>query len=90
MELYPEIERLKQYLIDFKINIEKIDNPDNKADAFWERFSISDYSWNIFIDDEYRHFNEKKQLLNLYLTLVALEEYKESDDYLLWCNFYNY
>ena len=83
---YPEIERLKQYLEDFDVNVEKIDKDDNTSDAFWVRFSINENAWDIFIDDEYQHFNKPKSLINLYLTLVALEVYKESNDYLVWCN----
>lgn len=88
MKTYPEIERLKQYLQDHDIKIEKQEGLDNKSDAFWVKFSINHNSWDIFIDDEYQHFNEQKPLLNFYLTLVALEDYKESDDYLVWCNLY--
>ncbi|WP_406683154.1 hypothetical protein N1F78_10715 [Seonamhaeicola sp. MEBiC1930] len=85
MSIYPEIEILKQYFKDFEIYFEKVDSIDNKPDAFWVTITISGNSWNIFIDDEYQHFNNEKPLINLYLTLVALEIYKASDDFLVWC-----
>ena len=82
---YPEIEALKQYYKDFSIQVTKLEREGNRPDAFWVNFSINKNSWDIFIDDEYQHFNENKPVINLYLTLDALEAYKESDDFLVWC-----
>lgn len=85
MPIYPEIEKLKEYLITFSMAFEKHDMPENKEDAFWVQFIINDQSWNIFISDEYQHFNKANPLICLFLVLSALEIYYESQDYLDWC-----
>lgn len=89
MKSHPEIERLKQYLIDFKIDIRKTKSLDKNNHIFWVQYTINDDCWDILIDDEFNHFSEQNPLINFYLTLVALEEYIESDDYLAWCKLYN-
>lgn len=48
-------------------------------------FSINNKSWNIYVYDEYEDFDESKPLISFYLTLVALDEYWISEDYLEWC-----
>lgn len=87
MKIYPEIEKLKAYLKRGKISFLRI-NSENPY-FFPVLFSINDKSWQIFIDDEYKHFNPDNSLICLYLILSALEEYKESSDYLQWCKFNN-
>ena len=43
----------------------------------------------IYIDDEYKDFNEENQPLCLYLVLRSIIDYKEEDDFLKWCNLYS-
>lgn len=87
MKIYLEIEKLKAYLKKGKISFLRING--EKPYFFPVLFSINDKSWQIFIDDEYEHFNPDNLLICLYLILSALEEYKESSDYLQWCKFNN-
>ncbi len=47
--------------------------------------SINKKSWKIYVDDEYLNF-DKSDLVAFYLTLNALEQYKEGPDFLVWAN----
>lgn len=88
MKIYPEIEKLQQYFTDFQILVQKLSD-DNNLNSYWVRLTINNISWNIFIDDEYQDFKKDKQLVGLYLTLVSLEEYKISSDFLVWAKEFN-
>ncbi|MCB9195187.1 MAG: hypothetical protein H6598_03095 [Flavobacteriales bacterium] len=83
---YPELLKLSDYFERRKIQFKIIDSTD--LNFFPVRFTINDQSWEIFIDDEYRDFDLNKPLACLYLTLLALDIYNSSDDYLCWCSQY--
>ena len=51
--------------------------------------SIQNQSFSILIQDEYNDLKINNPLLNLCLVLRELEVYKESRDYLDWCNIQN-
>ena len=84
MSKYPEIEKLKQYFKSFNILIEKL--PENgSVDHIWVLLSINQKSWKIYVDDEYINF-DKNNLVAFYLTLSALEQYRDGSDFLVWAN----
>lgn len=66
------------------IHITQCENP-FESDFFKVQLTINDQSWFIFIDDEYHDFMESNQLICLFLVLMALENYDDSEDYLDWC-----
>ena len=49
----------------------------------WVLLSINNTSWKIYIDDEYLNF-DKCNLVAFYLTLNALEQYRDGPDFLVW------
>jgi hypothetical protein len=81
---YPELNRLILLRSDFQLRVESL-TPSVNSTFFKVRFSMDDEAWEIFIDNEYKYFDESKQLLCIYLVLSALEDYKEATDYLQWC-----
>ncbi|MFT5168863.1 MAG: hypothetical protein ACI8P3_004108 [Saprospiraceae bacterium] len=83
MKEYPEIEALKSYFEQFKIEITKGDNP-IQDDFFLIKLDIDDDSWEIYIDDEYHEFSKNSPLMCLFLVFSSLEMYIESEDYLVW------
>lgn len=87
MITYPEIEKLKSYLEGREISFKKLETKDPYF--FPIQFSINDKNWKIFIDDEHEDFDLNNPLACLYLTLLALDTYDYSDDYLNWCTQYN-
>ena len=80
-----QIKRLRTYFDNHKINIRQSEHP-FKSDFFKVEIQIDGNSWQLFIDDEYRDFSEANQLICLFLVLLALETYEDSDDFLDWCN----
>lgn len=77
------IGRLKQYFTNYSICLEKIDS---LSDDLVIRLSISDVFWDVIVEDEYNNYNPNNELLTLFLVLYSLETYKESSDFLGWCN----
>ncbi len=51
-------------------------------------FLFNGTNYNLYIDDEYKDFDEENQSLCLYLVLRSIIDYKEEDDFLKWCNLY--
>ncbi len=86
MSTYPEIDQLQAYFNGRKISFRKLE--EEKPYFFLIEFSIDKKSWKIYVDDEYHDFDLDKPLACLYLTLLALDTYDYSDDYLNWCNQY--
>lgn len=82
MKTYPEIEKLKQYFTDFNILIEKLPE-DGTVSHIWALLTINNKSWEIYVDDEYQDF-DKNNLVAFYLTLNALEQYRDDPDFLVW------
>ncbi len=50
------------------------------------KIMIKNQSWKIYIDDEYGDCSKDKPLVVLYLMLFSLDVYRDSLDYLDWCN----
>ena len=51
-------------------------------------FLILGEHYKLYIDDEYKDFDETNQSLCLYLVLRSLIDYKAEVDFLKWCNLY--
>jgi len=82
VKTFPEIENLKAYFKNHKIEIKKI--TEKSIDDFVSvRLSIDGHTWDLLVEDEYKDFSDSNSLMNFYLTLVSLEVYKESDDFLI-------
>ena len=83
LKTYPEIQRLQQHFRDHSIKIERL-TPHERLGMLWVRLTVNNASWNLYIDDEYSDFNEDRQVIALFLVLTALDDYKESSDFLVW------
>jgi hypothetical protein len=83
----PELDRLIALSKAHQIYVKLLPN---KAKSLIEvEFSVDAHSWRLYVDDEYKDFDERKQLICLFLTLRSLEDFAESTDYLSWCNVYH-
>ncbi len=83
MKTYPEIQRLQQHFHDHSIKIERL-TPNERLGMFWARLTIDNTSWDLYVDDEYSDFKKDRQVMALFLVLTSLDDYKESDDFLIW------
>jgi hypothetical protein len=88
MHEHPEIVALKKYFKKCNIKICKSGEA-IRDDLFLVDFSVDGKTWQLLLDDEYRDFHPKKPVVNLFLTLSALELYEEAEDFLVWCNYLN-
>lgn len=80
---YPEIDRLKQLQNQHQI---RVDADSFSAETpFPVQLHIGSDSWEIYIEDEYGDFDLNSQLVCIFLTLRALEEYNDAPDFLKWC-----
>ncbi len=80
---YPEIERLKALQEKHGISIRQL--PSEEEDFILVELRTETLIFQIFVDDEYKDFDENKPLMCLFLALQSLEDYADSDDYLVWC-----
>lgn len=83
MSEYPEIEKLKKEVLQFRIRIMKT-NEAIRKDLFYVELWIDDQSFEILIDDEYSDFSSENKLVDWYLVLCALELYNDCEDILEW------
>lgn len=89
MSNYPEIEKLKAYFNQCKIEIEQ-DGPSIHTDYIPVILHLDKQDFQLQVDDEYGDFNIDNQVLCLFLVLNTLLLYKESDDFLIWCRQYGF
>ncbi|MEL6252590.1 MAG: hypothetical protein AAFR87_11315 [Bacteroidota bacterium] len=87
MKYYPEIEALEELIRRFNIHLKRLDKPGLRqgAESLAILFSIQDKSFELYIKDEYKDWQEENQAMCLCLALRELEEYEEEADYLSWC-----
>ena len=85
MKKYPEIEKLKSIYQSHSISIKKLKRANLEGFVLAE-ISINNQFWEIYIDDEYGDCSKNKPLIALYLILFSLDVYKDSLDFLDWCN----
>jgi hypothetical protein len=52
------------------------------------QFRFTDHIWIVFVEDEYNDWQDNNHLMCLFLVMRALEDYKEENDFLKWCNLY--
>lgn len=81
------IAALQKILTDFdiKINVNNEIYLDEYKNVKAVELVMQNESFNLFIDDEYDDFVYKNPILNLCIVLRELEDYKFSNDYLIWC-----
>ena len=85
---YPEIKALLDHFKAHRIEIGQVG--DYRHHGLIEvSFSIDDVTWTLYVDDEYKDFKEDRPVMCLYLVLFSLEMYQDSDDFLVWCNYWN-
>ncbi len=82
---YPEIQALLVYFEKHNIEIRRLGDF-RHHDLIHVAFTIDGTTWNLYVDDEYKDFQEDRPVMCLYLVLFSLEMYLESDDFLSWCN----
>jgi len=81
------IDILKKILTNFNIKI-SLNNAiyiDEYKNVKAVEFVIQNQTFNLFIDDEFDDFVYKNPILDLCVVLRDLEDYRFSDDYLVWC-----
>ena len=82
---YPEIEQLKSYFWVRDITIRRLAKLEDKEGMLPVELCVNKQCWLLYVDDEYADFDEVNPHLCLYLTLLSLEEYHDSTDFLAWC-----
>lgn len=84
---YPEIKALQNIWDDngIRIEISKDQILETPKDFRALEFYIKEEHFTIYADNEYGDIEVGNGLLNLCLVFRALEDYNETDDYLIWC-----
>ncbi|MDN3205922.1 hypothetical protein [Algoriphagus sediminis] len=85
-EVSKPIARLQQLLRSKPTHFQKSEIMDDYN--FWIELRTKSRVWQIFIQDEYHDFSPDTPLMAIWLVFDALEEYKESEDFLVWCRGY--
>lgn len=85
MREYPELEKLKAYQKAYDIKIRLLGERD---ELLLVNFESKKGSWELYIQDEGKDYDEPNQILCLYLVLKSLDDYKDETDFLAWSNFY--
>ncbi|XOV66695.1 MAG: hypothetical protein ACFHU9_13805 [Fluviicola sp.] len=86
MKEYPEIEQLASLRKQFNISIQVTD--EFLCGKSWfpkVEFQLNGASYFLFVDDEFEDFKINNSDLHLCLVLRSLENYKDSEDFLVWC-----
>ncbi|MEZ4972480.1 MAG: hypothetical protein R2820_04185 [Cyclobacteriaceae bacterium] len=80
--MYDEVRQLQSWLEEHELKITKL-----KTDTRMVQVEVRSASgaWQLWVDDEYNDFDETNQAMCLFLVLNSLADYKESTDYLNWC-----
>ena len=85
---YPENKKLAALPKKYDIFVEELESDPEVEELILISFSAKGKSWNLFIKDDHGDFDEDNQLLCIYLSLRALEDFKDSEDLSSWCRFY--
>ena len=83
---YPEIQALEKMLLRHRIRLKKTGpglGPDQDQLAI--ALHIDQQEFRLYLEDEYRDWDEANPAMCLCLALRELEEYEEEEDYLTWC-----
>lgn len=86
MNDYPEITRLSSLRDQFNISVQATEEV--LCNKSWFRkvnFNIGSHSFSIFVDDEYDDLKIDNPNLHLCLVLRSLENYRDAEDFLVWC-----
>jgi hypothetical protein len=84
--MFPELNRLFQFIEKHQLMVtyDGVKTDDLLAITLHSKQSV----WNLYIEDEYGYFDLRNQPLCVYLTLRALLDYIEMQDFLQWTNNY--
>jgi len=80
--MYDEVRQLQSWLAEHQLEIAKLQSGTRMVQVEVRSKSAS---WQMWVDDEYNDFDESNQAMCLFLVLNSLADYKESTDYLNWC-----
>ena len=83
---YPEIDILRQLYRQGNVSLRLLGDP---VDTLLKvGLTISGREYCIYVDDEYGDYEDDRPLCCFFLTLNSLAAYKETEDFLDWCNQY--
>ena len=84
---YPEIERLNELWVKYKVSTKTDRNAVLGGDKFYPKvnFSLGGESFYLYVDDEYDDLRSNYPLLNFCLVLRELEGFAFSPEYKVWC-----
>ena len=86
-EKYPNIRTLNNLYIKHQVSIQISDEVFLMDKKYYPEviLTLDKKSFRFFVDDEYEDFRYNYPILNFCVVLRELEDYKFSNDYLLWC-----
>lgn len=84
---YPEIEKLNQIYVRYKVETKTDRSRLLGGSPYYPMvlFKLNGKTFQIYVDDEYDDLRLNYPLLNLCLVLRELEGYDYADDILVWC-----
>lgn len=83
---YPSIARLEELHGSIKPEVVPLDGEFLEQEYYpLVEFRLKGKSYKIYLDNEYEDLELGNPLLNLCLVLRALENYLDTEDYLVWC-----
>ena len=84
---YEEIQELSHFTIKHRIDVKVFPDSYLDGDTSFPLVEVKfpDYSFRIFVDDEYDDLKINSKLLAVCIVLRALESYDFAEDYLVWC-----
>ena len=86
-EKHPNIKILNHLIAQHKVSVKVSKDVflGDRKDFPLATLTMDGQSFKIYVDDEYNDFKYNNPILNFCLVLRELEDYKFSDDYLVWC-----
>lgn len=84
---YEEIQELSRFTRKHRIDVKVILDSYLAGNTSFPMVGVKfqDYSFRIFVDDEYDDLKINSKLLAVCIVLRALESYDFAEDYLIWC-----
>jgi len=84
---YPNIKALNDLFIKHKVSVKVSDKffMAGRKDFPLVVLAIGKQSFKLFVEDDYEDFKYNYPILNFCIVLRELEDFKFSNDYLLWC-----
>lgn len=83
---YPEVTALAEKVRTYSISIERSSAPEIAERLVPVTVRVATQEWTLHIEDEYDDLSRPAPVMHFYLVLLSLEDYQETDDYLVWCS----